>query len=261
MCHLKMKDWLNAEKDAGRALEIDSTHVKSYQRRSAARLALGKMRGALNDLMEAEKLGGSKGLSVEIRKAKEAMRDAVKRAPKKRIKVEVVEGVSRVGGEVEVLEIGENGFDLEGVKDSREVEKEKEREREKEDTAVEETVDVTKIKPPKTATEFELVWRSLKGQTSRISYLTKVVGSGKSKKYKLSKLYSSGFQDAVVFEGILSALDKCEDGCSEVVGELAKVKNVDMLCMMVEKGMVKRIVEKAYRKGGDIPETVKKNLV
>ena len=147
------------------------------------------------------------------------------------------------------------------MKDSREVEKEKERAREKEDAAVEETVDVTKIKPPKTATEFELVWRSLKGQTSRISYLTKVVGSGKSKKYKLSKLYSSGFQDAVVFEGILSALDKCEDGCSEVVGELAKVKNVDMLCMMVEKGMVKRIVEKAYRKGGDIPETVKKNLV
>ena len=98
MCNLKMKDWLSAEKDASRALELDPTHVKSFQRRSTARLALGKMRAALRDLMEAEKLGGSKGLSVEIRKAKEAMKDAVKRAPKRRVKIDVVEGVMGRGG-------------------------------------------------------------------------------------------------------------------------------------------------------------------
>ena len=38
-------------------------------------------------------------------------------------------------------------------------------------------------------------------------------------------------------------------GEKEIVEDLAKVKNVDMLCMMVEKGTVKRVVEKAYGDG------------
>lgn len=37
MCYLKMREWIKAEQDAARALEIDPGHIKSYQRRSAAR--------------------------------------------------------------------------------------------------------------------------------------------------------------------------------------------------------------------------------
>ena len=47
MAYLKMKEWGSAERDADRAIAIDPTHVKSYQRRSAARVSLGKLRAAL----------------------------------------------------------------------------------------------------------------------------------------------------------------------------------------------------------------------
>ena len=117
--------------------------------------------------------------------------------------------------------------------------------------------DLSKVKAPKTATEFELLWRSLKTKQGKVAYLTKKVGT--PKKYRLSKLYSSGFQDAVVFEGILAALDSTNAECKEVVEELAKVPNVDMLCMMVEKGTVDRVVEKAYG-GGEVPDAVKRSL-
>lgn len=56
MCHLKTRDWIKAEKDATAALNIDPRHVKSYQRRSAAKVALGKLRSALKDLMVAEEV-------------------------------------------------------------------------------------------------------------------------------------------------------------------------------------------------------------
>ncbi|GMH91096.1 hypothetical protein TL16_g11956 [Triparma laevis f. inornata] len=88
MCHLKTRDWIKAEKDASLALNLDPRHVKSYQRRSAAKVALGKLRSALKDLMVAEEIakeeGGVKGIKVDIRKCREALRDAVRRAPKKR---------------------------------------------------------------------------------------------------------------------------------------------------------------------------------
>ena len=50
MVSLKLKEWTKAENDATSALQIDPSHVKSYQRRSRARLALGKLRAALRDL-------------------------------------------------------------------------------------------------------------------------------------------------------------------------------------------------------------------
>ena len=40
MAHLKKRDWRKAEDDAGSALAIDASHVKSYHRRSVARASL-----------------------------------------------------------------------------------------------------------------------------------------------------------------------------------------------------------------------------
>ena len=53
MAYLKLKQFHNAEIDATAALAIDSTHVKSLQRRATARDALGKHRAALVDVISA----------------------------------------------------------------------------------------------------------------------------------------------------------------------------------------------------------------
>ena len=54
MAHLKLKNWLNAEADTTAALEINPTHSKSYQRRSVARLSLGKLRATMMDACVAD---------------------------------------------------------------------------------------------------------------------------------------------------------------------------------------------------------------
>lgn len=50
MACLKTKDFINAERDCKSALNIEPGHIKSYIRRATARNALGKHRGALQDL-------------------------------------------------------------------------------------------------------------------------------------------------------------------------------------------------------------------
>lgn len=107
MTHLKKKDWTKAEDDANSALAIDPAHIKSYQRRSAARAALGKLQSALVDLsyaeMEASKQddsgsGGSgsgihKSIALEKRRVETLLKAAMKRAPRRTIPI-VIEKVT-----------------------------------------------------------------------------------------------------------------------------------------------------------------------
>ena len=58
MVNLKLKDWHSAESDATTALQLDPLHFKSLQRRSAARMALGKVRASLQDLYDANSVLG-----------------------------------------------------------------------------------------------------------------------------------------------------------------------------------------------------------
>ncbi|KAL3762006.1 hypothetical protein ACHAW5_008230 [Stephanodiscus triporus] len=53
IAHLKLKSWVQAEADATLALQIDPLHFKSYQRRCVARLAMGKVRAAMQDICAA----------------------------------------------------------------------------------------------------------------------------------------------------------------------------------------------------------------
>jgi tetratricopeptide (TPR) repeat protein len=273
MAYLKLKEFLHAEKDASSAIDIDPTHVKSYQRRSSARVSLGKLRAALKDLKTAELLsGGGSGLAVEIRKCTEALRDSVKRAPKSRVRIVVASGVSRGAKDLdavteaqeeeeeeeEVLEIGDDGFDL------SEVSKKTPAAVVSPPPAAASSVTggkVKKHKAPKTAYDFEKTWRSIKGRAEKEKYLTESAAG------LLSKLFSSGFQDATVFEQVVETLDGvCAVGAknrSKVVGvveDLANVKNVDMLCMMADKALISGIVKKAYGDGA-VPEKVTKNLM
>ena len=95
MARLKLKNWLNAEADTTAALEIDPTHSKSYQRRSVARLSLGKLRAAMMDACAAEGcLDVNQECKVfeEVRRLQQrvqsALLDAVKCAPKRSITIE-----------------------------------------------------------------------------------------------------------------------------------------------------------------------------
>jgi tetratricopeptide (TPR) repeat protein len=100
MCWLKLKEWRKAEMDATLALQVDSAHVKSYQRRASARNALGMHRAALGDLTEALECHVSsnnsdqantfiKALNIDIRKTKELLRSAMRNAPRTRVKIMV----------------------------------------------------------------------------------------------------------------------------------------------------------------------------
>ena len=53
LCMLKLKEWRRAEADASLALLHDPRHVKSLQRRAAARSSMGLHRAALADLAAA----------------------------------------------------------------------------------------------------------------------------------------------------------------------------------------------------------------
>ena len=92
MTYLKLKNWTNAETDASHALAIDHGHSKSYQRRCAARQSLGKLRAAMMDAYAAEDCLGefdTKAVSELQQKVCHALEVAVKRAPRKRITIEV----------------------------------------------------------------------------------------------------------------------------------------------------------------------------
>ena len=56
---LQLKEFGKAEADGNAALKLDPRHVKSLQRRAAARNALGKHRAALSDLQSAAEIDPS----------------------------------------------------------------------------------------------------------------------------------------------------------------------------------------------------------
>lgn len=108
MAHLKKKDWTKAEEDATSALSIDPAHIKSYQRRCAARSSLGKLRSALLDLSHAETVaskqqdgsncgsgngnsGIGKAIASEKRRVEALLRAAMKRAPRRSIPIVIEE--------------------------------------------------------------------------------------------------------------------------------------------------------------------------
>ena len=106
MAHLKKKDWTKAEDDASSALTIDPAHIKSYQRRAAARASLGKLRSALVDLshaeMEASKQDGNvtafqKSSASEKRRVEALLKAAMKRAPRRSFPIVFIEGPKKVG--------------------------------------------------------------------------------------------------------------------------------------------------------------------
>lgn len=85
MVYLKLKQFANAESDASSALQIYPTHSKSLHRRALARLSLGKLRGALRDILQA----AEKDVEVLKSKCQQALVEATIRAPRRNISISV----------------------------------------------------------------------------------------------------------------------------------------------------------------------------
>ena len=97
MTYLKIKEYVTAEQDATSALSLDQSHIKSYQRRSKARIALGKFRAAIKDLdyaifldKEQDDEDDNTKIKKELQKEKEYCVQlfirAIRSCPKRRIK-------------------------------------------------------------------------------------------------------------------------------------------------------------------------------
>ena len=100
MTYLKLKGYMSAEDDATTSITLNPNYIKSYQRRSKARLALGKFRAAIRDLDYANSIicssdedgeDGKKNSKIkkELQKDKEncvhLFIRAIKSCPKRRV--------------------------------------------------------------------------------------------------------------------------------------------------------------------------------
>lgn len=92
LAYSKMKHWSKAEHAASSALSISPCHSKSLHRRSVANKQQGKLRAALVDVCVAEEVTGGQKEEILLLKSKikNAMMDAVNRAPRRQITISFV---------------------------------------------------------------------------------------------------------------------------------------------------------------------------
>ncbi|KAL7444497.1 hypothetical protein ACHAXM_009356 [Skeletonema potamos] len=94
LSYLKLKHWALAEDDATSALRICPNDAKCYHSRALSRISLGKLRAALLDVYAAEDSCDNNILKKEIEilksKCENALADAVKHAPRRRVQVAIV---------------------------------------------------------------------------------------------------------------------------------------------------------------------------
>lgn len=91
LCLLKLERWEEAEARATKALNVDSAHSKAIYRRGLARLRLGNVRGALDDLQKAGRLEPN---NREVRERCEEARKLVDELPVDAAEVAVASGAA-----------------------------------------------------------------------------------------------------------------------------------------------------------------------
>ena len=84
MAYLKAKNFSKAEEDCCSAVRLCPGHVKSWNRRGTARNKLGRHRAAMRDFEQVLRLEPrNKQATNDLRKTREAVKQAAKRAPRK----------------------------------------------------------------------------------------------------------------------------------------------------------------------------------
>lgn len=209
MAYLKNAQYNNAEIDCTSAIQLDPSHLKSYTRRGTARNALGKHRLALIDFEIARRLDpSSKEVEGQIAKTREALKGAIKRAPKTSIiptrlastKKEPVDGSDKEFIKLNRVEIKNPCIDDNLSKNAMEIKLTSDKTIDDIEEAVSQLVPRT---PPKTSYEFYRVWRSL---TPRFMKQTQVFELAKVR--YLSMLHPARLES--IFQGSIESDVLCE---------------------------------------------------
>jgi len=289
MAHLKKKDWTKAEDDANSALAIDPAHIKSYQRRSAARAALGKLRSALVDLshaeMEASKRddggsGGSgkggggiqKSIASEKRRVETLLKAAMKRAPRRTIPI-VMEKVTEGGTcdetqKDDVVDLQSEKQDDDGMEQELEQEQpttvpNPESENGKEifvaDSGNDEPqliIEATTTLPATSRTrkyKKPTTWYEFEATWRSLgSQLERRSFLATIKPKRLAALYRNGIEDVDLLVEIVSVAADIAEGSADYIDCMAGTKCIDIPVMMMteeHKMIVREAIEKSF--GGD----------
>lgn len=232
MAHLKVKNWSNAENDASSALDIDNLHVKSYQRRSAARLHLGKLRASLKDLHCAETIASrlsirnSSSLAAEKKKVEDALLLAMKRAPKRKVSITIVKAEPMKP--IAVINDSEKNNQLTELV-----------------SVPSKNTQICLPRPQevKNWVQFEQIWKSLK-KADKAKYLSSM------KPQKIMTLYKNGMEDAGMLVDLLLYTAHSTTSAN-ILLSISKIRSIDMTVMMMtqtQQNITKRIIEKILEK-------------
>lgn len=192
---------------------MDPSHVKSYERRSAARLNLGKHRAALRDLYMAQAAANKQGQSLKINfsKAEKALLETVNRAPKRTLSVKVLlketlttvpdQNLISVPQTANVASIGSEKKSTNGR--------------------------IEHVLKAKTWYSFEQAWISL-SDDDRLKVLPKL------KPENILKMYRGGMENTEVLLSLLNTASKVTTSFGiTALDMISKIPSVDMIVMMM----------------------------
>lgn len=228
MARLKLKDWYSAESDTTIAINLDPLHLKSYQRRSIARLALGKIKASLNDLYSAKAV--LKILNQQ-QKQQQQITTTTSLSQKEENRVKLPQDISTNRIETEFLKIIKNAprrkvlVEIEKSSSNSPLKKDK-KDDELKTAALPTKPASTKFSVAKNWLEFEQTWKKLK--TSQLK--TDLLSAVKAKKF--IELYKNGMEDSGLLLDLVVHCAQVSNGFT-LVKDLSCIPSIDMLPMML----------------------------
>ena len=249
MSYLKVKDWAKAELDSTSAINIDPTHWKSYHRRSIARSSLGKIRASLKDLQTAKLVltgnaandgkkicpstttASIKKIDLDIVKTRSSLLEAVRKAPKKPIPIQVIkkelatEHCSPIPAPPSMSSHDKPDDKVPAPEPSAKSRK-----------------DIRKsITKMRTWLEFEQTWHSLVGMDKQTCLEC-------LRPQTLTKIYGNGMEDSDLLVDLISICVEIDASHSvKILRALSNIPSVDMTVMMMntsDKKIVSQGIEK-----------------
>ncbi len=279
MALLKLKDFEAADADCCAALKLDPNHVKTLLRRGTARNSLGRHRAALADFLAVRELEPSnKQAAAQCVKTREMVKSSVRRAPRRNVPIH------GLPGEASEASSKENHSDANISQDQNpmakadnctppsapehvakpELSAEKAELNSQTKNAKSHTVgESNKLaaekaanlqdkswlvqQTPKTAYEFERVWKELKGQhdLQSVLLLDRLGASG------VGKLFANGAPESDMFLEIVGSFKSAfntsnAEGIAQVMEAFSRINGMKMTLMFLsetDKHSIKSLID------------------
>ena len=245
MAYLKLKDWQNAESDSSAAIELDKFHVKSYQRRSTARLALGKVRASLKDLHlakkaitsmkkkmvldpseEKKKKGQMQPCDIKTKHVEAELRRIIKHAPKRKIKIQNL--AKKESTSDHTLTSNEEHHHHLGT-----YEDENKKRSDMDPSSISPSSSLVSrhstrkvfLHNVKNWFQFEHHWKSLEND-EKVKYLETIKPS------RIIEIYKNGFEDSDLLLDLLLYCSKMKTNGVKYLRAISRIPSIDMVVMM-----------------------------